>query len=80
MMEEKESESKQQRLLCVGLGVAALIPQDKNGKNSHVFLDSNTYNCYIYLYMYIYILYTVLFLLYFNFQFKEFNDRSNHLA
>lgn len=34
----------------------------------------------IYICTCIYILYTVLFLLYFNFQFKEFNDRSDHLA
>lgn len=70
MMEEKDSESKQHELLCVGLGIAVLFPQDKNCKNNQVFLDPKAYNSF----------FTLLFLLYFNFQFKEFNDRRNHLA
>lgn len=51
MMEEKESESKQHKFLCVGLGVAVLFPQDKHRKNSRVFLDSKAHYFYIYIYI-----------------------------
>lgn len=47
-MKEKESESKQCKILCVGLEVVVLCPQDEHCKNSQVFLDSEAYNFFFF--------------------------------
>lgn len=48
MTEEKESESKQHKFLCVELRVAVLLPQDKHCKNRQFFMDPKTYNFFFY--------------------------------